>query len=1655
MKRFFLFAACISVSLGMMAIGNNSGSTKANAIDFDWENGVRHEGSTNAKWYRVALDPLYEEENPALNLYLTNPDRSNSVDVQLHATVAGQVEERSYTIAPHQNKSWSANASTLVRMKQTEVYLTLQAEGDILLSAKVFEASDLDETCKDAKAFNWSGVTQSAGYVTWWRVDLSAAKAAEDKDVRIVITNKGTSLLNLYAGQSLDCPSSGTTRRNIQIAANDTYIDTVPRSMITAVASDELYVSLENDQPIEIKAELVDQPQVPVIPQGTAQDLHVTDQITVTAGTVHLYRISVAEMNAENKYEPEFTFRNAGSTVAHMTRKMAFELPAYSAQGDNLSLSPGEESIEVIKKNTLEGLEEVEYVYVQIETDQDIQLSGRFKHVREGKACKTNIDFNWETGHRQDGKTTQWYAIDVTEAKQDIRDIIVHIENQTIYNATIKASLAFSCPYIDVQEISRTIGAQAQENRTISYSTYAMMSDTVWVGLETDRAIRIWADTVAAVTQEPDEACLNAIDFNWEEGARQTAGDTVWYKLAMADVRDLQQFPTVYIHNLGESTVTIEAELSLDCPDVIANEKRTTTIEARGTYSKEISRNLFENISQDFVYVRVIATEDISFEVRLTEEAEGSSCASAIHFNWELGNDQEANANLWYAVDLRKAMRGNQDIEIKLVNKDNATCTGSAWLAYTCPYTTPQEANFTLNAKETKTKVLPHSVLETLSDSVLYFRLIGNTALHFEARLIDPEPMEPILCDALTFTKLDWNTLYTQELDTAWYILETEQLSVLDTVTTTPELYIHDLSGTSNTVIAEVAYHCPITAAMMSKTVTLSGNQELTKLIERGTAEQAAKKDAILIRIIATGKIEFKAELVNPNTGNDRLHALDLLMNQDYSQEANTTMWYKVNTAQWKADQTLHGKSLNIHTANHGGVADVRMEIFEDVSNDDLLEGRGHRSIEAGRSASRNVPAYAVYGLADKEVYIKITTNQPLTFGTSTSDYAAADYDPDQASAKLAVPNVDYEVQAGKSWFVICVPYIRNNYILSDSTNVIFSNPNDEEVQVTLSGTWQEQLVYDVPQRTVTVAANDSATKTFKELIDRGISRAGFSYSIAETNSSFLDSLLREFLTSDSLTAFVRVETEKPMKIRVNSPQITGDECINPMAFDWEHGNVNPAGATTWFKVKLDSLLIPDSCDLRLHVENWSHAQTEATATLYFDCLEDEVRTINYKIGGDEDKWKDIDRDLLESLGWADMLIYYHSDSTTRIWVELVPPKDRDSVIVRDTLFFCDGVVYRDIYTGEDHTIDISDETTLHWRDSIEFINDTAVAMWDSIIYVTIVPLQDPQVYPIDSLRDLIVISRGQAIDVSAADAWLRQQLDDDRQANDTLKQVVEIIWEMSLTGKEEDFGPIPTDATMTEAVVLRYSIVTECDEDSLESAWYYNTARDTLRVTECNFYTWKAPEGNDSTYKNNAFDSIMPPIPLLNGCDSIPYLELTILHPLVDTLPAVTKYGNRLLMVHKNQIDSLMSIDLQEEHVTWYQVVAGAEDPEVGNGFYITNDGEPLIGEYYAIIRIPIDSVDSCGLLGYTNILVCEAPDTGPELMPSYARPEEQIRIIHLDPNAETLIRVYTAEGIMLADHTVTGVSTYMMQAAKECGYYLVEVRTSQQKTTLRYIVK
>ena len=1868
MRKLFLLTLASFMTIFAMAIGRNDGSTKANAIDFDWNAGLVHDGGT--KWYRVDLAPLYEEENPSLTLYLTNPSNvvGTSVDVHMKATIAGQIEDRDYTIYARQYKSFTANASMLIRMKQTEIFLTLSSNGNIKLSAKVFESSDLDETCKDARELKWNtATTQEPMYSAWWKVSLSPVKNADRKDAKITITNTGTKTVNLKVGQSLDCPSSGVSKRSYELAAGESVINTVPQSMIQSVQPDELYFGVENvESQVTMKVELVDQPAQPIIPQAAdmpadmrEKELHVTDTMVIPAGKT-LYRISVAEMNSMAKYEPEFTYRNQEEQTANIAIKMAFERPSYSTSNTDYVLASGEEQIVVYKKNMLEGLDAVDSIYLLTITDQPIHFYGRFKHVREGKACKTNIDFNWESGHTQEGRTTQWYAVEVAEARDNLQDIVVHITNQGNARANVKASMAFSCPYIDLEEVSRTLAVGDTVSRRIGYSSYSMMTDTVWIGLETDQNLHFWAEVQEAkFNGEVDTLCLHAIPFNWDEGVLQHAGDTVWYLINMEEARKRSaKFPTIFVQNMSSTKpANITAELSVECPDEIENQKKSLTIEANGSFSKKLSANLFENIVQDEIYVRVITTQDVALQVILTEKPAGSDCENAISFNWTSGNKQEANANLWYLVDLNDALTNKEDVIFTIENKDN-TASDVIWqFAYVCSEEeVPSVQKFEIPAHGVKQIDEQYASLKELSNSVIYVNLQGTTSLHLSATRVAVEEIDTIYREGLTINPIvmDNGTQVVPDKDTAWYATTFEEIEYIRTLSVTnPQTLEINLSNSGSeevTVSVELAYAFPITEKMQVLTYPVPAGSEMTYTMDwKKFNQRLADHDMVYIRITlpgeAVGTISYNTRLVTAFDGASRVEAIPIVLGNRYEQDAMTERWYKLHMSDLKRDKNLYDKILRFATKNIGdATATVNVAVYEGLlSNDDLLYGalsdEHSRKFAKGKGINRTFPAQFVYGLGDAELYIWLRTTEKFYFetafvGTYPSIDNPQDIDTTQFQAKLLVPNVDYMLPADTTmWFMICAPYIQNNYRYVDASSLEYELAKDTVATIEITGTFQDTMTYKMPVRRRTINKNGNQQKDsryLRDIMDSAIKRIDKNLGMPTIPENELDSMLRRFLTSDSVTFYIRMHTDQALRMRINTPQVSGSKCDEAVEFDMEHGNVNPADQKTWYHVHLaekvringkDTLLtfIPDSCDMRLHVQNWSKDTTEAMADIYFDCNDPKTKGGTYKIAPGEDASIDVDRDFLAQLGWADMIIDYHSNQVTHIWAELIKNAPRTTLYDTIRAYVCYGELYHDTITGEDKGPIFR---TMSWNDTVPF--QDGVSIKDSLTTFIVRPLLNPQPLTTDSIQklgiapllvqgmqlfvdssnaglmdfyrthvngidtimhvdtvywakpvynakgilddnkedpldltkfytkeDLVeklllvikdtancgiasryevafpieayavgtkqdtlcpplsketdtltylitdemygrpryvdtivthavkvtpeiyamdqvvvkpIVENGQAINVTNSINWLMVQFE--RDAEELTMAVTDVRWQVAVDEAWQELPYIVGE--QDTSVVMRYVATTECDDELYSDSLFITLTppepchpyEDELTVAVCNEYYWELTQetyyaDGDYVYTTQKID----------GCDSTITLHLTINHPFELHLPLVAKYGNRLLMIHRKEInntlaDMNMNLDLEKDtaFVKWYyRITQDIEAEYIGSGYYYTKkDGAVLdAGFYHAEINLPATEGEDCGFKGTTDEYEVTGGHLAPALAPTLAMPGEDIRVLHLNPEQQTMIRVYTTEGIRQGSYTVHGQESFTIKAAAEHGFYLVELISESDKSTLRYIVK
>ena len=233
-------------------------------------------------------------------------------------------------------------------------------------------------------------------------------------------------------------------------------------------------------------------------------------------------------------------------------------------------------------------------------------------------------------------------------------------------------------------------------------------------------------------------------------------------------------------------------------------------------------------------------------------------------------------------------------------------------------------------------------------------------------------------------------------------------------------------------------------------------------------------------------------------------------------------------------------------------------------------------------------------------------------------------------------------------------------------------------------------------------------------------------------------------------------------------------------------------------------------------------------------------------------------------------------------------------------------------------------------------------------------------------------------------------------------------------------------------------------------------TTMDTVR--KCTKFYWESADTLITTSGTYTHVSTTT-----TNCDSVVTVVVEIQTPYVTTLSLVSKFGDRLLMINRKEINAMSGWQLDSldndhpEYVTWYQIDLAGDTTKVGEGYYYTLDsGDPLPAgySYFAVVNIP-PSGEECGAEGTTITYTIPAPAGEPALMPSLARPGEDIKVINLNPEAETTIRIFAADGTLQNVYTVSGDNVYIMKAGYSQGFYLVEISADNMKTTLRYIVK
>lgn len=749
MRKILLSAIALLTSVIMMA-GN--GSSKANAIDFDWDNGHKPALSANS-WYRVDLTPLKAEANdPTLALYLTNlTDQSASVKIKVEASVSvlgttqSGTKNLSYTIKGNDYQLWSVNSfeaagrqmtlKQLMNLGLTELYLQLTSDKEIALSAKVYETEEIvDDACSKAVDFNWAGESVPAGE-KWYRMNLSDIKDA-DKKLKFVVENNGSAAANVAFDLSLDCPASAVIEKDWVIAAGDKKEDEFGRVFLDVLKEDYVFLKLTTDRALTLRVE--EEVVVPPAP-GEYDDflnpaaLVLDEDITLLAGTRVVYKALREDLIAGRGYAAEFYVTNAGAADAGLKVEVAFNTPVKSVVTQELNVAAGETLVKKIKGGMLDVVNS-EYVYIGLTAEADMTVT---VGMRNTDPCVTATPFDWTVGATQEAGTSQWYEMDITSLKENKQHLYLEFNNHANSVALVNVEVALSCEGMKLPMIL-PVPAGMSAGQMLDYHLLARSPlNRIYVYVSTDSKIELAASVKDAIAANP-APCQNAVEVEVGVQNLQEPG-TTWYRLSLDLLKNNADYTRLYLANKGNkranvtvgmvtdcqyttsSTITLPLPAGLDINAVVPN-ALGLMLEALEHFERA-----YNKVALKDVYLEVTTDQPIYFGLVAGNIVIDDPCASGVVFDWadweKNGIKLEDGQDTWYKVDVLypfKKLRNGESIVATVINP-SAVKNAHVQLAVspTCPVLVDVQKEFSVPAKSSLAKEFTYELLkETLAQYV-------------------------------------------------------------------------------------------------------------------------------------------------------------------------------------------------------------------------------------------------------------------------------------------------------------------------------------------------------------------------------------------------------------------------------------------------------------------------------------------------------------------------------------------------------------------------------------------------------------------------------------------------------------------------------------------------------------------------------------------------------------------------------------------------------------------------------------------------------------------------------------------------------------------------------------------------------------------------
>ena len=989
MRKFLLFAIATLMSVTMMAAGGD-GSSKTNAIDFDWENG--HNPALSAgTWYRVNLSPLKAEANdPTLALYLTNlTDNRASVSLKLEASVAGESvnQTSSYNIAAKDYQLWSRqnfdyNGRTL-SLKQLmslglkEVYLQLTSSEEIALSAKVYETEDIvDDACSKAIDFDWDGVSVPKGE-QWFRLNLSDVKSTDNK-LKFVVVNNGSAEAEVSFDMSLDCPASAVIEKDWVIAPGAAMEDEFGRVFLDVLKEDYVYLKLTNDQPLTLRVDTV----VVVIPPGkyddfdcaAAPELKFDTELNLTAGQ-HIYKVKRDALLGGRSMASEFYVTNNGATPAKLTVETAFACPVKSTVDQSLVIEGNTTVVKAIKDNVLKSVD-VEWVYIRFIAEQDLTATVGKRNI---DPCINAVPFDWTTGASLTAGESQWYEVDITSLKRDKKHLTLAFTNHSENIALVNVEVALDCDGT-ILPITLPIYGGLSIGQTIDYNLLKHSPlNRIYVGLSTDSHIEMSASVKDAIAADPSP-CLNAI--NPEHGVEYTheANTTNWYRISMDWLESTTDYSSFYLANKGSQRAHVTLGVVTDC-QYTPSSRITLPMPTQfdlgilgpnvlGKLLKELARieRIYNKVDSKDIYLEIHSDQPIGFGLDVVNSTTNPCLRDdLITFDWNQGAKVEKGDGMkWYDMDLDAVKAAGKHVKLTFTNHTDSLVWAATVVSVECPAKLTMPLIVPVPAGMSIDHVINYQLFAVADLHNIYIGVVTDGALELKAESIDAAIVPS--ADCLAAKKIVSGEEYVQSPGTQWYQFP---MSLIDEMGNAVQLSFENRSSNHATLTAGVSVGCeyaPVTCAKAKilRDIDMSLNmpkQIIAKL--RGLIDPAITDFYLQLTTDQTVAFSIKNQEVGANAcSNATVFNWNAWEQDGLLLEANKEEWFKVDLTD-PVKKLMDGEDITLIFSN---LEDTEIEVDLAVSPTCpvLLSLEKSLTIPAGLSAGVTVSLADIVSLLEQ-----------------------------------------------------------------------------------------------------------------------------------------------------------------------------------------------------------------------------------------------------------------------------------------------------------------------------------------------------------------------------------------------------------------------------------------------------------------------------------------------------------------------------------------------------------------------------------------------------------------------------------------------------------------------------------------------------------------